>query len=126
MKKTETLLMGGAGLIIAAALGIWIVRAQTGAGDTTPTLAATKYGAFLAAQHAVYVNDFDRAADLMRDVPVPDVVSITAVTNTHILADFLSGRVPQNTELLADEKSMSARLVYDAHLIGADDWATLY
>lgn len=90
---------------------------------TAQQIPTTKYGAFLAAQHAVYVNDFDTAVKLnenLRDV------EYTIVQNTIYLSDFLAGKMPLDAHLLKNEKSMPARLIYDAYLIQNDNWKELY
>lgn len=124
MKKTETFLIG-AGLIAAlVAVGTMIFKHDF---NTTPVqhteIPTTKYGAFLAAQHAIYINDFERAVDLSRifgDVDYP------TVQGTRYLAEFLSGKMPQNAHLLGEEKSVPARMIYDAHLVKNDRWDEMY
>ncbi len=124
MKKTETFLIG-AGLIaalIAAGTIMWKhdFNNQTSEHATIPT---TKYGAFLAAQHAIYINDFDRAMDfstMFGDIDYPTVQS------TRYLSEFLSGKMPKNAQLLGEEKSMPARLIYDAYLLENDKWDDMY
>lgn len=83
----------------------------------------TKYGAFLAAQHAIYVNDFDTAVQLsetLREEQYP------IVQNTKYISEFLSGRMPTDAKLLKKEKGMPAQLIYDAHLIKNNDWKELH
>lgn len=101
---------------------IWNATHTTGQGAKYefPT---TKYGAFLASQHAVYVNDFNTANKLvenLRDVDYP------VVKNTVYIADFLSGRMPLDAHLLKNEKGMPAQLIYDAYLIQNDNWQELH
>ena len=86
----------------------------------TPT---NKYGTFLAAQHAIYVNDFESASKLtsnLHDVEYP------IVKNTVYISEFLSGKMPTNAHLLKKEKKMPAKLVYDAHLVLNNEWNELY
>lgn len=83
----------------------------------------TKYGAFLAAQHAVYVNDFANAlkfADKFQDT------DLHAVQNSKLLIEFLAGKMPQDAALLKSEKNMAAQLIYDAYLIQNDNWKELH
>lgn len=124
MRKRETLFIG-AGLISALVVsGVLLWRGMTPPPENVvrqyPT---TKYGAFLAAQHAVYVNDFERAADFGRNL---DDVDYAVVYNTRTLADFLSGKMPENAKLMRDEKNAAARLIYDAYLVNQDMWDELY
>ena len=124
MKKIESLFITISLFAIIAITGGAILNTihTTGQG-TKYEFPATKYGAFLAAQHAVYVNDFDTANKLtekLRDVQYP------IVQNTIYISDFLSGRVPFDAHLLKNEKSMPARLIYDAYLIQNDNWKELH
>lgn len=83
----------------------------------------TKYGAFLAAQHAIYVNDFDAATGF---VSILNNEQYPIVQNTVYLADFLGGRMPFDARLLKNEKSTPAQLIYDAYLIQNDNWKELH
>ena len=124
MKKIESLFVT-ISLFAAIAItsgAIWNTTHKMGQGEKYefPT---TKYGAFLAAQHAIYVNDFDTANDLtqnLRDIQYP------IVQNTIYISDFLSGRMPFDAHLLKNEKGMPAQLVYDAYLIQNDMWKELH
>ena len=124
MKKIESLFIT-ISLFAAIAVtsgAIWNTTHKMGQGEKYefPT---TKYGAFLAAQHAIYVNDFDTANDLtqnLRDIQYP------IVQNTIYISDFLSGRMPFDAHLLKNEKGMPAQLVYDAYLIQNDMWKELH
>ena len=124
MKKIESLFVT-ISLFAAIAItsgAIWNTTHKMGQGEKYefPT---TKYGAFLAAQHAIYVNDFDTANDLtqnLRDIQYP------IVQNTIYISDFLSGRIPFDAHLLKNEKGMPAQLVYDAYLIQNDMWKELH
>jgi len=125
MKKTETFLIG-AGLIAAlVAVGtiMWKHDFNQQAVTENIPIPTTKYGAFLAAQHAIYINDFERAMDFsneFRDVEYPTVQS------TRYLSEFLSGKLPNDAQLLEPEKSMPARLIYDAYLLENDKWDEVY
>lgn len=83
----------------------------------------TKYGAFLAAQHAIYVNDFDSAIDFSNQLQDSHY---SIVQNTKYISEFLSGRMPVDAKLLKNEKSMPARLIYDAYLIKNNNWKELH
>lgn len=124
MKKTETFLIG-AGLI-AALIAVGTIMWKHDFNHQTPEKSAiptTKYGAFLAAQHAIYINDFDRAMDFSTmfgniDYPI--------VQSTRYLSEFLGGKMPKDAQLLGEEKSMPARLIYDAYLLQDDKWDDMY
>lgn len=120
MKKIENLFVGIGLVAIVAGLGALFMTGQGGSDNSSGyRFPATKYGAFLAAQHAVYVNDFDSAskfADVLSGVDYP------MVQNTKILSEFLGGNLPQDAKLLKNEKSTSAQIIYDAYLITQNDW----
>ena len=124
MKKIESLFIGAGLLAAVSAAGVivWQNVRQPAARVSAPQ-PTTKYGAFLAAQHAIYVNDFDSAARFMRAVPDED---FTVVQNTRMLAEFLSGKMPNAAKLLGSEKGTPARLIYDAQLVLNDDWDALF
>ena len=124
MKKIESLFVT-ISLFAAIAItsgAIWNTTHKMGQGEKYE-FSTTKYGAFLATQHAIYVNDFDTANDLtqnLRDIQYP------IVQNTIYISDFLSGRMPFDAHLLKNEKGMPAQLVYDAYLIQNDMWKELH
>lgn len=124
MKKIESLFITICLFAIITITGVAIWSALKPAEQGEPyKFPATKYGSFLAAQHAIYVNDFETAADLtknLRDVQYP------IVQNAIYISDFLSGHMPSDAHLLKNEKSMSARLIYDAYLIQNDKWQELH
>jgi len=124
MKKTETLFVG-AGLIGAlVAAGVLVWHALTPVVDSNNfKYPETKYGAFLAAQHAVYINDFERASEFMSGL---SDVDYAVVYNTRVLSTFLGGKMPADVKFLANEKNVAAGLIYDAHLINNDKWDELY
>jgi len=121
MKKTETL------FICLATLVCFAVGYRSGlnmsATEHVGAIPETHYGAFLAAQHAIYVNDFDAAS--VYGARLTDVDE-TIVKNTKIMADFLSGRMPDNAADLAKESGTPARLIYDAYLAEQGDWEKIY
>lgn len=123
MRKIETLFVGIALIAIVVVMGgaFWYHNYS----DNTQKIEypETEYGTFLAAQHAIYVNDFDTAAKLsakLKDVDYPIVQS------TKVLSDFLSGNLPENADLLKDEKATASRLIYDAYLVKQENWDELY
>jgi len=85
-------------------------------------VATNDYGAFLAAQHALYINDFEAASKMMSEVKA-DNKNIKQIKN---LTDFFGGKMPQNAESFKDSKDVIERLVYDAFLIQKDDWKSVY
>jgi len=84
---------------------------------------SSKYGDFLAAQHAMYVNDFDKSVEFTKNL---GDIEYKTVKNTRISAEFMAGKLPSNVQELAKEKSSPARLMYDAYLVTNEKWDDLY
>lgn len=80
------------------------------------------FGNFLAAQHALYVNDFNRAAQMASMVKAEN----KTVADTQNLADFFNGKLPKNADKFKDSKDLVHGLIYDAFLIQKDDWKSVY
>jgi tetratricopeptide (TPR) repeat protein len=125
MKKTESLFayIGALAVVIVTGGVLWHTLRPGSGPARLYEYPANKFGAFLAGQHAIYVNDFDRAAEFAQSFEDTD---LHIVMNTAILSEFLSGRMPEKANLLRDEKGMAARLIYDAHLLRGDDWREIY
>lgn len=88
----------------------------------TGAVEETKYGAYLAAQHALYVNDFVAADNMIKNIDSEfDVVS-----QDKILASFFSGNMPENIEILKNYKDPINKLIYDAYLIKNNNWSEVY
>ncbi len=124
MRKIESLFVGAALIGALGVTGSLLWRAShNDDSNVVHQYPTTKYGAFLAAQHAVYVNDFDAAAEytnVLRDT------DYAIVQNTRMISEFLSGRLPTDVAWLAQEKNAPARLIYDAHLVVNNKWDDLY
>ncbi|MBQ8729317.1 MAG: hypothetical protein IJY77_03385 [Alphaproteobacteria bacterium] len=125
MKKIESLFITISLFAVIAVMGgvCWEHATRHKTQRQTADFPVGKYGAFLAAQHAIYVNDFDAAvqyANVLEDTQYP------IVQNTKYIAEFLSGRMPFDAHLLKNEKGMPAQLIYDAYLIQNDNWKELH
>ncbi len=124
MNKRKTLFY--IAITFAILLALWDIskKHEISFTQTEPIYATTtKYGAFLAAQHAIYVNDFEYAhkmSEKFSDVPY----EITQ--RTRYLSDFLGGNLPSDVEILAKEKDVASRLIYDAYLSKNEKWDDLY
>ena len=125
MRKIERTFITTCLIAIIAITGgaIWNQIKTTGEQGNSYKFPETKYGAFLAAQHAIHVNDFDTAAKLVQNV---SDVAYPVIQNTVFVADFLSGYMPTDAATLKSEKSMPAQLIYDAYLIQNDKWKELH
>lgn len=100
-----------------------IARKNTISDAVSGKIQTTKYGAFLAAQHAIYVNDFESAIEFIKDFPVDEYAPIK---NSRMLVEFLDGQIPGDVESLADDKAPASRLMYDAYLVQNGRWGDLY
>ena len=124
MKKAETLFIGVALVAVITITGgaFWY---HSRLRDTAQTheYQTTQYGAFLAAQHAIYVNDFDNAAQFAGQLTDTDY---PIVQSTKFLSEFLGGNMPDGVIVLEEEKTTASRLIYDAYLVQNDKWDELY
>lgn len=82
----------------------------------------TEFGNFLAAQHALYVNDFENAANMANVLKSKD----KNVLQLQSMTDFFNGKMPKNAASFKDSKDLVSGLVYDAFLIQKDDWKSVY
>lgn len=91
--------------------------------DETNLETTTKYGSYLAAQHAIYVNDFDSANKFIKNF---DDVDYESVQNTRILAEFLGGNIPTDIKKIKNDKNPAMRIIYDAYLVKNGKWDDVY
>ena len=110
-----------AGAIVA--VGVVVLNNGVLRSDNAKPVRSNKYGNFLAAQHAVYVNDFDTAAHFSQTLDDGD---IPAVQNIKTMSAFLSGQMPDGVDGLKKESGTPARLIYDAYLVANDKWDEMY
>ena len=124
MKKIESLFIGVALCAIIAVIGGALFVNVSGVPDEkTESFPTTQFGAYLAAQHAIYVNDFEAAArfsDVLTDT------QYVTVQNTKFLSEFLNGKMPTDVKLLKKEQGAAARIIYDAYLVTQDDWKAFH
>jgi len=90
--------------------------------DNVTPVVDTPMGSFLAAQHALYVNDFDMADRLLK----PINTNIDVVNKSKVLVDFFNGKLPDDIDSLKKSKDLSDRLIYDTYLIRKNDWKNVY
>ncbi len=124
MKKIESLFIGAACLatVLGAGVAIWN-HASIPPAPLLHEFPITPHGAYLAARHAIYVNDFDRAVEFSN---VTRNVQFDVVQNARYLAEFLSGKIPENAGDLKKATAPAAKLIYDAYLVANDDWDAFY
>ncbi len=95
-------------------------RAYESASDNIVT--DTDFGYFLAAQHALYVNDFDNAEKMVNSIKTDN----KTIAKVQSLTDFFNGKMPKSAKTFKDSKDLVNRLIYDAYLIQQDDWKSVY
>ena len=107
MKKIESLFISISLFVVLVATGVaaWNITNKNTTGDTHQ-FPETKFASFLAAQHAIYVNDFDTALKLTKNLKDTD---FTVVNNTKLISEFLGGNLPQDAKLLREEKTLYMR-----------------
>ncbi len=123
MKHIEKLFIGIGLFSVICITGAAIWQSTSSSHKDGHVYPANKYGAFLAAQHAIYVNDFDSASKFAksfqdRDLPI--------IKNTLVLSDFLTGRLPDDPALAKADSSAPMQLINDAYSILENDWAAVY
>ena len=124
MKKIESLFISISLFVVLVATGVaaWNITNKNTTGDTHQ-FPETKFASFLAAQHAIYVNDFDTALKLTKNLKDTD---FTVVNNTKLISEFLGGNLPQDAKLLREEKTLPAKFIYEAWLIQNDKWKEMH
>lgn len=124
MKKAETLFTGIAllSVLVVTSGALWYhnYAKNTEKNHICPE---SQYGSFLAAQHAIYVNDFENAAKFSEKLTENQYPVVQSVK---VLSDFLNGEMPEEVALLEEEKTTASRLIYDAYLVQQEKWNDLY
>ena len=116
--------------VLLAVLSIWIISRGIDAYRENDSRADqvvfdSDFGSFLAAQHAIYVNDFDTASKMLNSLD-SSVMKFDSVKQSKNMIDFLNGKMPDDIKSLKDSKELPSRLIYDAYLVQQDDWKSLY
>ena len=124
MRKIESLFIGISLIAVLSITGsaIWHTINNSKANDTYH-FPETQFGAFLAAQHAIYVNDFDTAEKLTNELKHTEH---TVVNNTKLISEYLSGKLPADAKLLREEKTLPAKFIYEAWLVQNDKWQEMH
>ena len=124
MRKKETVFIYVLPALIGIVGGITLSRLhRPDVEHHGQVLPDTKFGNFLAAQHAILTNDFESAmiySDKLQDTELP------VVSDVQTIAGFLNGVMPENAASLSKDKGLPARFVYDAYLVNQGDWAALH
>ena len=123
MKKIGSLFIKSVLVVAIVVAGVYAWKNGTLRSENQSVIPSGKYGDFLAAQHAIYINDFDAAAQFSETL---DGADAPAVQNVKTIAGFLSGKMPDNAAELKKESGTPARLIYDAYLVNGDNWEEMY
>ncbi len=123
MKKTKTLFIATGLSFVVLSGGYMLHNHMARVNEPVYEFNANKYGAFLAASHAILNHDFENAAKYADELQDTE---IKVVGNVLLLSEFLNGTMPQNAESLGDEDSSSEQFIYDLYLAKNDKWEELY
>jgi len=124
MKPIKTLFFVSCGLL-AGLVAIHFMHTPDATVHARGKIPTTSYGAFLAAQHALYTNNFDRAGEFLDHID-DGAHEYKSVTELHILTDFLNGTVPTDIKALEKQKTIISRVIADAYLVQNNKWNDVY
>lgn len=124
MKPIKTFLWVSGGLV-AGLVAVHLLGTKTATVQPSGTIPTTSYGAFLAAQHALYTNNFDKADEFIANID-EKARDYKSVQEMRILTDFLNGKIPENTDNLAKQKNIVSRVVLNAKLANDGKWIEIY
>lgn len=106
--------------MVGASASLWnYTNKKSDSTEQNYKFADSKFGNYLAAQHAIYVNNFDTASKLLAG---------TSMKNDKILADFLAGNPISESDAASFKTStdFSGRMIYVAHLAQSGNWEKIY
>lgn len=83
----------------------------------------TKFGNYLAIKHAIWADDFQAVIKFSEALKDSDV---STVKIDAAIGRFLAGSFDDSAKVLAEEKSLPARVAYTAYLLRQDDWRGIY
>jgi len=124
MKQSKIFFFVSGGLV-ACLVAIHLLGIREPANETVNKIPTTSYGAFLAAQHALYTNNFDKAGEFLQDID-DNAKEYKSVEEIRVLTDFLNGIIPSNVSNLSKQKTIISRILVDANLIQNDKWTDVY
>ena len=124
MKPIKTLFFVSGGLI-AVLVAIHFMHTPNATITPRGKIPTTSYGAFLAAQHALYTNNFDKTAEFLEYVD-DGAREYKSVEEMRVLTDFLNGKIPDDIKNLEKQKTIISRIIADSYLVQNDRWADVY
>lgn len=102
--------------VVAISVFLWGIR---GSDAPKSGYAGSKFGDYLAKQHAIYADDFEMAAKFAESLADVDA---DVVQNDRAVSMFLAGQVDESFSKLSSKTGMSARAAYAAYKLQNDDW----
>ncbi len=123
MNKTKTLIFASLSSVLILGGVIAALRYNDDVKTADVEIPANKYGAYLAAHHAIYTNDFKNADKYTKQLQDTE---LETVSNLIVLSEFLNGKMPENAGDLKDSKNMTEKFVFDAYLAKNNKWKELY
>jgi len=116
---SAALMIGGLAVLGGIAWGLL----RTPASPENFQFPETKFGAYLANRHAIWVDDFESVMKFTESLKDSDVIS---VKQDAAMGRFLAGQVDDTAKVLAGDKGMLARAAYIAYLLKQDNWKEIY
>ena len=111
--------------LVAGLVAIHLIGTTNPNVETYGKVPTTSYGAFLAAQHALYTNNFDKAGEFLNEID-DAAKQYKSVDEIRVLTDFLNGRMPDDISGLSKQKTLISRIIIDADLAKNGKWNEIY
>ncbi len=124
MKPIKTFLFVS-GLIVAGLVAIYLTDTRKNSAQPEEKIITTSYGAFLASQHALYTNNFDKIDEFMGHID-DKAKDYKPVIQIRALSDFLNGNIPTDIKHLDKQKTIVSRIIGDAYLVKNNKWNDVY
>ena len=125
MKPTKTFLFVS-GAVVAGLVAIHVMNtSNTNQKNNANKIPVSSYGAFLAAQHALHTNNFDKANEFLYQID-ETAQKYASVDEIRILTDFLAGKMPTDIKDIPKASTLSIGIVRDAYMIKNNKWDEVY
>ncbi len=123
MNKRKSLFFIGGAAFVGLAGAYFAYKNIATSENTAYEFTANKYGAFLAANHAILNHDFENADKYASQLEDTD---IEVVSNVLLLSEFLNGKLPEGAKDLESADTGTEQFVYDLYLAKNNKWEELY
>jgi len=124
MKQTKRLYFVS-GFLAAGLVAIYFMYTPSVNVQSNKSVPTTSYGAFLAAQHALYTNNFDKAGEFLDNID-KSAYKYKSVEEIRALTDFLNGIIPDDVSNINKQKTLVSRVIVDANLVKNNKWKEMY